>query len=241
MIGGSAMTESTQPERVTSTTGAAAPGAAQVEPDVTETVRQAVECGGDVREQVRSIVVELFRGSQGTGETVRSAVRSVYATAVDVVRRSAPENPDSVLRNVIDGITSGVQTVAQSAQYAIQEASARGQRFAGEDVDYAKRSLNTASDVLLDTVRYASERIGAELGSGARELKTHAERAVEAARPAIAASLDALARHPVQTATEAAGSTLRGGRLAAGAFLSAVSGVLAGAAELLDPDKGEKR
>lgn len=206
-----------------------------------DAVREILESGSDVRERVRALVVDLFRGEQTAGTAARSAIQGIYDTAADVVRRSAPAQPDSVLRPVIDGVVSGLQAVAQSTQYALQEAAARGQRFSGDDLDYAARNVNAAGDALVDTVRYASERFGAELGAGTRELKIHAERAVETVRPAISASLEAITQHPLQTATEAAGSTLRGGRLAAGAFLGALSGVLAGAAELLDPQKGNKQ
>ncbi len=208
---------------------------------VEETVREAVESGPDVRERVKAIVIDLFTRAKESSASAEAVVRQVYDTATDVVKRSAPENPDSVLREVIDGVAAGVQTVAQSTKYAFQEASDRGQRFASADLEYAKKNMKAAADILTDTVRYASERAGAEIGSGARELKTHAERAAEAVRPVVTATLDAITRHPVQTATEAAGTTIRGGRLAAGAFLSAVSGILAGAAEILDPDKGGKK
>ncbi len=208
---------------------------------LSDAVQEVVESGRDVKERVQAIVVNLFRGAKDSNQNLRTAVQSIYETAADVVSRSAPQEPNSVLRGVIDGIASGVQTIAQSTQYAIQEATSRGQRFAGEDLDYAAKNLNAAADVLVDTVRYASERLGAELGTGVRELKTHAERAAEAARPAIAATLDAIARHPVQTAQEAASTTVRGGRLATGALLGALSGVLASAAEMLDPDKDRKQ
>lgn len=61
-----------------------------------------------------------------------------------------------------------------------------------------------------------------------------------AAKPVVASSLEALAKHPIQTAGEAAGTALRGSQLTAGALLSFVSGALAGAAELLDPDRRKK-
>ena len=72
-------------------------------------------------------------------------------------------------------------------------------------------------------------------------MKAHAERTVSAASPVVTSSLEALAKHPVQTAGEAASTALRGGQLTAGALLSAVSGALAGAAELLDPDRRKKK
>jgi hypothetical protein len=204
---------------------------------VSEAVREAVESGVDVRERVREIVVNLFRGTQTTTASARAAVQGIVQTASEIVNRSAPANADSVLRNVIDGVASGLQSVAQSTQYAIQEAAARGQRFATEDIERAKKDLNGISDILIDTVRYFGNRMSTETGTTLRELKTHAERAATAAAPVVKASIEAVAKHPVQTAGEAASTAIRGTQLTAGALLSAMSGLLAGAAELLDPDR----
>jgi len=206
-------------------------------PPVSETVRQAVESGQDVKERVRQVVVNLFRGTDSTTASARAAVQGIVQTATDIVSRSAPEKSDSVLREVIDGITTGLRSVAQSTQYAVQEAAARGQRFAADDLSRAKRDLNGIREILTDTVKHFTNRASSETGSTLAELRTHAERAVSATLPVITSSLEALARDPLQAAGEAAGTALRGGQLTAGALLSAMSGALAGAAELLDPNR----
>lgn len=212
---------------------------ASAEP-VSETVRAAIESGKDVKARVQEIVVNLFRSSEASTASARAAVSGIVQTAADIVERSAPENPDSVLRNVIDGVTAGLATVAQSTQYAVQEAASRGQRFAGQNLDRAKQDLNGISDILVDTVKYFTNRVTEETGATFRDLKTHAERAVAAVAPAIKSSLETVAKHPVQTAAEAAGTAVRGTQLTAGALLGAMSGLLAGAADCLDPERSKK-
>lgn len=207
---------------------------------VSESVRSAIESGKDVKARVQEIVVNLFRSSEATAASARAAVSGIVQTSAEIVKRSAPENPDSVLRNVIDGVTAGLASVAQSTQYAIQEATSRGQRFAGQDLDRAKKDLNGISDILVDTVKYFTNRVTEETGATFRDLKTHAERAVAAVSPSIKASLETVAKHPVQTAGEAAGTAVRGTQLTAGALLGAMSGLLAGAADYLDPDRRKK-
>lgn len=207
---------------------------------VSEAVRAAVESGQDVQARVHNIVVRLFSTAEASAASARAAVSGLVQSASDIVKRSAPEDPDSVLRGVIDGVTSGLSSVAQSAKDAIQEASDRGQRFASQDLDRAKRDLYSISDILSDTVKYFTNRVSQEAGSAVRELRTHAENSVAAVTPAIRSSIDAVTRHPIQTAGEAAGTAIRGGQLTAGALLSAMSGLLAGAAEVLDPDRRKK-
>lgn len=204
---------------------------------LSEAIRAAVESGKDVRDRVRDVVVSLFRSSEASAASARAAVSGIVQSATEIVKRSAPDNPESVLRNVIDGVTSGLATVAQSTQYAVQEASARGQRFANQDLDRAKKDLSGISDILLDTVKYFTNRVTEEAGSTAKELKTHAERSVAAVTPVLKSSVEAVAKHPVQTAGEAAETAIRTAQLTAGALLGAMSGLLAGAADALDPSR----
>jgi len=204
---------------------------------LSEAIREAVESGKDVRDRVRDVVVSLFRSSEATTASARAAVSGIVQSATEIVKRSAPDNPESVLRNVIDGVTSGLSTVAQSTQYAVQEATDRGQRFANQDLDRAKKDLSGISDILMDTVKYFTNRVTEEAGTAAKELKTHAERSAAAVAPVLKSSVDAVTKHPVQTAGEAAETVLRTAQLTAGALLGAMSGLLAGAADALDPSR----
>jgi hypothetical protein len=202
-----------------------------------EVIREAIESGRDVADRVRDVVVSLFRGTEHTAASARAAVSGIVQTASEIVQRSAPSNPDSVLKDVIDGVSTGLKSVAQSTQYAIQEATSRGQRFASEDLDRARRDLNGISDILMDTVKYFASRFSDETRTTMRDLKTHAERAAGNVTPAVKSTIDAITRHPVQAAGEAASTALRGGQLTAGALLGAMSSMLGSAADLMDPDR----
>ena len=201
------------------------PDAAQ---PVAQAVREAVASGKDISGEVRQIVVDLFRGKQSTVASARKAILGMVETAAEVADRAAPAEAESALRNVIEGIGTGLKSVAQSTQYAVQEATDRGQRFAAEDIERAKKDLNSIGEILVDTVKYFSERVSTETGSAVKDLRTHAERTMAAAKPVVMTSLEALAKHPIQTAGEAAGTAVRGSQLTAGALLSFVSGALAG-------------
>lgn len=209
-------------------------------PETTEAVREAVESGQDIAGDVRRIVVNLFSGKVGTVASAKEAIRGMMETASEVASRATPEKADSVLKNVIDGIGTGLKSVAQTTQYAVQEATDRGQRFATEDVERAKKDLSNIGEILVDTVKYFTDRVSTETGSAVKELKTHAERTMAAAKPVVTSSLEALTKHPIQAAGEATGTAVRGSQLTAGALLSFVSGVLAGAAELIDPARRQK-
>lgn len=208
--------------------------------NVQAAVQKAVETGDQIRERVHGLIVDLMRGQQGTATVLRKGLSDILGAAVDVAKKLPPEKADSALKGVVDGVASGVQSVVQAAGYAAQEASARGQRFASEDVTRTVNDLNAIGQIILESVAYASERLGTEVSTGARELKSHSERAVESLRPVIKETVTAITQHPVQTATEVAETAVRGGRLIAGSLLSAVSGILSGAAEAIDPSRNRK-
>ena len=207
---------------------------------VSDAVREAVESGRDTADQVRQIVVDLFSGKRSPMTSARDAIRGMLETASEIANRSAPEKAESVVKNVIDGIATGLKSVAQTTQDAVQDATARGQRFANEDVERAKKDLSSIGEILVDTAKYFAGRVSSETGSVFQNAKSHAEQTMAAAKPVVASSLETLAKHPIQTAGEAASTALRGSQLTAGALLSFVSGALAGAAELLDPDRRKK-
>ncbi len=141
--------------------------------NVEETVQRAVEAGDQIRERVHGLIVDLMRGQQGTAAVFKKGISDILGSAVDVAKRLPPDKADSALKGVVDGVTSGVQSVVQAAGYAAQEASARGQRFANEDVTRTVNDLNAIGQIILESVAYASERLGTEVSSGARELKAH--------------------------------------------------------------------
>ena len=205
-----------------------------------EAVREAVESGRDTADQVRQIVVDLFNGKRSPVTSARDAIRGMLQTASEIANRSAPDKAESVVKNVIDGIGTGLKSVAQTTQDAVQDANARGKRFANEDVERAKKDLSSIGEILVDTAKYFAGRVSSETGSAYQSVKSHAEQTMAAAKPVVASSLEALAKHPIQTAGEAASTAVRGTQLTAGALLSFVSGALAGAAELLDPDRRKK-
>jgi len=207
---------------------------------VSDAIREAVESSRDTADQVRQIVVDLFSGKRSPVTSARDAIHGMLETVSEIANRSAPDKAESVVKNVIDGIGTGLKSVAQTTQDAVQDATARGQRFATEDVERAKQDLSSIGEILVDTAKYFAGRVSAETGSAFQSAKSHAEQTMAAAKPLVASSLEALAKHPIQTAGDAAGTALRGGQLTAGALLSFVSGALAGAAELLDPDRRKK-
>jgi hypothetical protein len=221
-------------------------GSEEIEQRTAEAVRDVLNSADSdsettVRDRVRLLVIELLQGRIGNSESIRTVVNGVIEAGADIIRKSAPPDPENAMKSVIDGVATGVESVAQAAGYAWQEAKGRGERFAKEDLDRVTKDLDSITRLFSETVSHATRRLAEESGIAAQELKTHAQRAVDAVQPVISGTLDAIRRDPIQTAADTTNSTIRGGRLLAGTFLEAVSGALAGAAEILKPGQGDQR
>ncbi|MFM8477597.1 MAG: hypothetical protein ACKOEO_17580 [Planctomycetaceae bacterium] len=208
-----------------------------------ESLTDAVRDGQPLRERVQQLVSELFQSGQESVQAAGVVLQRGLQSAVDLARESLPERRDSVLRELFEGTAAGLESVAQTARYTMEEASARGRRFAAEDVQRLRSDVEGIGGILKDSRRWFSERLTADLGNAATELRTHAERATDAAMPGIRSAAEGVLRHPLQTATEAAETAIRGSRLTLSAVLRTAGSLLSGAADRLRPggDDGQRQ
>jgi hypothetical protein len=186
---------------------------------------------------VQQLVSDLFQSGQESVQAAGVVLQRGLQSAVDLARESLPERRDSVLRELFEGTAAGLESVAQTARYTMEEASARGRRFAAEDVQRLRSDVEGIGGILKDSLRWFSERLTADLGNAATELRTHAERATDAAMPGIRSAAEGVLRHPLQTAAEAAETALRGSRLTLSAVLRTAGSLLSGAAVRVRPGR----
>jgi hypothetical protein len=208
-------------------------------PDSSQTfdrsLAEAVRDGQPLRARVERLVSDLFRSGQGSVESAGAVLRRGLQSATDLARESLPERRDSVLRELFEGTAAGLESVAQSARYAVEEASSRGRRFAAEDVQRLQSDVEGIGGILRESLSWFSERLTADLGTAAAELRTHAERAAGAAMPGIQSAAESLLKHPLQTAAEAAETAIRGSRLTLSAVFRTAGSLLTGAADRVQP------
>lgn len=201
-------------------------------------VREATSGERDeIRERIRVLMEDLARGEEKLAAGLGRMAREVYKAAADAVERSVPDNADSVLREVLDGIGDGVQKAAQATQYAVEEAIGRGESFAREDLERIRGDLDSLGQIMTDVVADTAERTHGELSRAFRDAVTHTERMVTSIRPSIDEALQAISRDPLGAASESASAAVGTTRRAAGTFFSVLAGMLEGTADALDPDR----
>ncbi|MCA9034023.1 MAG: hypothetical protein KDA91_02780, partial [Planctomycetaceae bacterium] len=79
----------------------AAPDPTGAAGSISDSIREVIESGKDVAQNVQALVVNLLQQQSGPIEAARSSVTEMLKTAEDVVQRSAPDSAESVLRKVI--------------------------------------------------------------------------------------------------------------------------------------------
>ncbi len=187
----------------------------------------------DVRERIRKTVVDTVRNRDIGMGSLAGVTREVVDGAAQGVRDMTPESRESVLRQVVDGLSDAFTSTAEATRLAMEEAQGRGERFAKEDVQNAITHLTEMQKLMTDTILNTLERARVEASEQTKDFIEHARRAAERVQPSVDKALHAATHHPVKLASETAGAAVKGAPKAAGTLLHAVSGVLQGAGDLL--------
>jgi len=202
-------------------------------PDAAKRAEEIAAEGEDVRERIRTAVVDAMTNREGLAEDLSNTTQAVLDGAVEGVRNLAPEQQDSTLRQVVDGLGDALSRSANATRFALEEARSRGESFAREDIDRAMQDLRTLEEMFVNLVDRTARRAGDELSGQFTDLSEHARRTASNIRPSIESALSEAGSHPVKLAGEAATAGVKAVPRAAGMLLQAVGGALQGAGDVL--------
>jgi len=200
---------------------------------VSQRVEAIVGAGRDVRRDVGALVVETAGRFQAGGEGLVGLCRSVMKGVADAFRKSVPEDPESTLRQVVDGLGDGLSTAAHATQLAVSEAKTKGEQFAQTDVEKAAADLQALSNAFVGTVEQAATGLKTHLASQSSDLASHAKNTLRHMKPSIAAALAAARQHPVALGKEALGAGAKATRQTAGLLFAAIGELLQDAGQRL--------
>ena len=206
-------------------------------------VEEAVKSGDDIRGSVRDAVESAAARMDRTTARLTDISRRTLDAALQAIDRSAPDDPESVLRQVVDGLGDGLQRTAQATRLAVEEAAGEGRAFATDDLRRTSDDLRAVARMFVETVDHAindaSERTRKQV-AGARE---HASRTINSIRPSLESAADAATSDPVGLIGETATAATRLTREAAGSLFGVVGDLLKGAGDRLkgpgSPDRGD--
>lgn len=196
-------------------------------------VEEAVKSGDDIRASVRDAVQSAAARTDRATARLTDLTRRTLDAALQAIDRSAPDDPESVLRQVVDGLGDGLERAAQATRLAVEEAAGEGRAYAADDLRSTSEDLRTVARMFVETVDHAisdaSERTRKQV-SGVRQ---HASRTIDAIRPSLESAAEAAASHPLSMLSESATAATNLTREAAGALFGAVGDLLKGAGDRL--------
>jgi hypothetical protein len=200
---------------------------------------EAIVAGGkDVRKQISQLVTEAAEKFHLHPEGLIELTRSVMDGAATVIQRAVPQEPESTLRQVIDGLGDGFSTVALAGKLAIEEADARRKAFAAEDLTKLTRDLKALGDLFVDTVSTTGGKFKSITTAQLGALRRHAQHTRDRIQPSLESALAAAAKQPMLLARESVEAGVSLSRQGLGALFTAVGHLMYSTGEQL---AGERR
>ncbi len=198
-------------------------------------VEKIVEEGERVSERVRDAVEDAAGRAKATPSRLSELTQAAIDGAVNAADRSAPDNPESTLRQVVDGVTDALQRTAQATRLAVEEAAGDGRAYAEDELHSVAADFRTVADMFVETVERAATGARDQTSKHVHALRDHAERTFNAARPSIEDAAKAAATHPISLAGESVAATAKLTREAAGGLFSAVGKLLQSTGDRISP------
>ena len=171
---------------------------------IREEAEAIVAKGQDVRSRIARLVAQTAEKYHLDGEGLIGLARSILEGAASAVDRAVPQDPDSTLRQVVDGLGDGLSAAALACRLAFEEAQAQGKSFAAEDLAKMRGNLKTVGDLFVETVSTTFGKFQSLAAGHLGLLRTHAEKARERVQPALESALAAAREHPLRLTSESA-------------------------------------
>ena len=198
-------------------------------------IRQAVELGQDVQNEVRRITLKALSGEGLDTVAMRSVAKSV-GDGVQLGLERHGQQAKAVLEKAYAGLDEAFAKAAEATTLAIKEASGNTRAFVKGDLVRMADEMKTLEQLYLDTLRETAKQ-GRQFASvAARQFAEHAERSGTAVGRQVEKSMQELAplgRVAGEQMQQGMHSALEAGSLVA----RAASGFLAGIADRMDAGK----
>ncbi|MCI5066295.1 hypothetical protein MRY87_11285 [bacterium] len=175
-----------------------------VSEEVAKTAEEIVSSGERITERISKLLLDALQQAEEGVSTYASAVRSVLTGALRDIERSVPEDQESTLRQVHDGICDAGAKAASSLELTLEEAKARSAAFRENELTRMTENLGVLEEELVRTMTSFSKQSTSELSQQLKNLVEHTSRTGSSMRPSIEAALRAAKNHPRELLQETA-------------------------------------
>jgi hypothetical protein len=142
-------------------------------------VKNAIEQGHDVQEQVRQLTLRRISARSLDIESLRQIAASVLRGARAAVQKelnlSAAQTGTArtQLKQAVAGLDGALAQVASATRLAVEEAAGRAQKFSGEDMARARADLESLEAMLLETLQTSASSAKDAAGEILHDLTAH--------------------------------------------------------------------
>lgn len=187
-----------------------------------EQAQQIVQRGQDIRRQISHLASEVAQRAHHEAEGLIGLTQAILEGAARGARQAVPDQAESILRQVIDGLGDAFSSSAQAVKLTLEEARRSGDRFAQEDLKKIVQDFRSVGEMFLDTVDRALQAIYGQATQQTRNLRDHAGVTLKRAQAGMTTAMEAARQDLGQLSKDALQVGLVAGRLAAGTFFSEV-------------------
>lgn len=196
--------------------------------------------GGPIRERISQLVARAAEQAQHSGQGLAGLAQSVMDATVSAVNQSVPSDPNSTLRQVIDGLGDGVSKAALATKLAVTESLNSSKSFANEDLQKVVGDVKTLKEMYLQTVTDALGKLKDLTGTQLSDLQKHAVTAQQTVMPALQSAFEAAYNHPVELSKQSVQAGLELSKHSVGGLFSAVGRLLQDAGQRIQADTPEE-
>lgn len=203
--------------------------------DVKQSVREAVESGSDIYQQIKTITLNALTRRQLDLENMNQVAHAVI-DGINEGIETRGEHAKESFKQAAGALDDALAVAAEASKLAIEEAASRVNDFSETDLHRATEDLKGMEDMFLETlgkVAKESNQMIAEIGA---DFINHTRQSGTAVGKQVFAALEALKDLPHQGK-----DTLISGAVAATSVLAQLgSGILSGIAESLQATQSKK-
>ncbi len=202
---------------------------------VEQTVREALESGQDIYQQVRAITLKALTEHELDQENIKAVVQAV-GRGISSGMNSQNQMTKQAFRQSAEALDDALVNTAEATKLAMEEAASKVHEFSEHDIKKAQEDLQSLETLFLETMADVAKGSGDVVAGIVRDFITHAQNngtAVGKRTQTVFEALNNLRHLGGQTVvTSAVETTSKLARIG--------SGILAGIAESLQSGNAEK-
>lgn len=195
--------------------------------------KELVQRGGDLRAETSKLVTDASSRARAVADPLRAIAQAVAEGAVEGAKHSLPDDKDTVLKSVVNGLADGLAKSAQALRLTLEESAANGTRFAKEDLGKVAEDFRSLGNMIVEVITGTGSALDAHVREQLRTVAEHAKQTLHHAWPPLEAALKAAQEEPVKLGQETLQVGAGAARQAAGVLFSELGSALQKAGEKL--------